>query len=163
MRASHTSHHAPPGARLLGYCSARRAARVQQVARAQQVAGQGKLYIDPVEREAAAFAPATVANLGPGFDWMGCAVEVRGAWGGWGCLWKSLLAWEHEGQQGSTGRGACCQGRKAAGASPATQRRSLRLCKTPLPNIHCMAAGRGRCGRGTGAARPPGGGGDRGD
>jgi homoserine kinase len=41
------------------------------------VAGQGKIYIDAVEREAAAFAPATVANLGPGFDWMGCAVEVR--------------------------------------------------------------------------------------
>jgi homoserine kinase len=41
------------------------------------VAGQGKVYIDPVEKEAAAFAPATVANLGPGFDWMGCAVEVR--------------------------------------------------------------------------------------
>ena len=30
----------------------------------------------PVAREAAAFAPATIANLGPGFDWMGCAVEV---------------------------------------------------------------------------------------
>lgn len=41
------------------------------------MAGQGKVYIDPVEKEAAAFAPATVANLGPGFDWMGCAVEVR--------------------------------------------------------------------------------------
>lgn len=27
--------------------------------------------------EATAFAPATVANLGPGFDWLGCAVEVR--------------------------------------------------------------------------------------
>lgn len=30
----------------------------------------------PVAREAKAFAPATIANLGPGFDWMGCAVEV---------------------------------------------------------------------------------------
>ena len=26
---------------------------------------------------AKAFAPATIANLGPGFDWMGCAVEVK--------------------------------------------------------------------------------------
>lgn len=29
-------------------------------------------------KEAAAFAPATVANLGPGFDWLGCAVEGDG-------------------------------------------------------------------------------------
>lgn len=59
-------------------CSARRPAqRARGIARAQQVAGQGKAFIDPVEKEAAAFAPATVANLGPGFDWMGCAVEVR--------------------------------------------------------------------------------------
>lgn len=27
--------------------------------------------------EVSAFAPATIANLGPGFDWLGCAVEVR--------------------------------------------------------------------------------------
>jgi hypothetical protein len=39
------------------------------------VAG-GKVYLDPVQKEATAFAPATVANLGPGFDWLGCAVEV---------------------------------------------------------------------------------------
>ena len=32
---------------------------------------------EPALREAVAFAPATVANLGPGFDWLGCAVEVR--------------------------------------------------------------------------------------
>eukprot|EP00967_Tisochrysis_lutea_P030680 scaffold36070_cov17-Tisochrysis_lutea.AAC.2 len=32
--------------------------------------------IQPALKEAAAFAPATVANLGPGYDWMGCAVEV---------------------------------------------------------------------------------------
>jgi len=31
----------------------------------------------PVTKEAKAFAPATIANLGPGFDWMGCAVEVH--------------------------------------------------------------------------------------
>lgn len=30
----------------------------------------------PVRDSAVAFAPATVANLGPGFDWMGCAVQV---------------------------------------------------------------------------------------
>jgi len=45
--------------------------------RAGVVAG-GKVYIDPTEKEAAAFAPATVANLGPGFDWLGCAVEGQG-------------------------------------------------------------------------------------
>lgn len=36
----------------------------------------GKLHRDPVAKECSAFAPATVANLGPGFDWMGCAVQV---------------------------------------------------------------------------------------
>lgn len=30
----------------------------------------------PVAEHATAFAPATIANLGPGFDWLGCAVEV---------------------------------------------------------------------------------------
>ena len=78
---------------------------MQQVTRAQQVAGQGKLYIDPVEQEAAAFAPATVANLGPGFDWMGCAVEVRGL-GEWVCLWNQA--------QGSRCAGVIGIGRAAA-------------------------------------------------
>ncbi|KAL6768721.1 hypothetical protein ACKKBF_B15920 [Auxenochlorella protothecoides x Auxenochlorella symbiontica] len=32
----------------------------------------------PVRGEVAASAPATVANLGPGFDWLGCAVEGPG-------------------------------------------------------------------------------------
>lgn len=36
----------------------------------------GKVYLDPVQKECSAFAPATVANLGPGFDWMGCAVQA---------------------------------------------------------------------------------------
>ena len=96
MRASHMcSKAAPARPKPQGFCSARRVPRVQQVTRAQQVAGQGKLYIDPVEKEAAAFAPATVANLGPGFDWMGCAVEVRGTagvglvvMGAWQCGWQ---------------------------------------------------------------------------
>lgn len=33
-------------------------------------------FIDPVHRSVTVSAPATVANLGPGFDWLGCAVEV---------------------------------------------------------------------------------------
>lgn len=32
--------------------------------------------LSPHQKIAKAFAPATIANLGPGFDWMGCAVEV---------------------------------------------------------------------------------------
>jgi len=36
------------------------------------------VYIDPIQKECTAFAPATVANLGPGFDWLGCAVEGEG-------------------------------------------------------------------------------------
>lgn len=31
---------------------------------------------ESVASQISAFAPATVANLGPGFDWLGCAVEV---------------------------------------------------------------------------------------
>lgn len=41
-------------------------------------AAQAKANIDPAEKEVAAFAPATVANLGPGFDWLGCAVDGDG-------------------------------------------------------------------------------------
>lgn len=36
------------------------------------------MFVDPVEKQSTAFAPATVANLGPGFDWLGCAVEGQG-------------------------------------------------------------------------------------
>jgi hypothetical protein len=43
----------------------------------RHVVAGGKVYLDPVQDEATAFAPATIANLGPGFDWLGCAVEVR--------------------------------------------------------------------------------------
>lgn len=32
--------------------------------------------LEPVADHATAFAPATIANLGPGFDWLGCAVDV---------------------------------------------------------------------------------------
>lgn len=42
----------------------------------QPIVAGGKVYLDPVQDTAKAFAPATVANLGPGFDWLGCAVEV---------------------------------------------------------------------------------------
>lgn len=38
----------------------------------------GKSYLDPVQERAAAFGPATVANLGPGFDWLGCAIDGQG-------------------------------------------------------------------------------------
>lgn len=76
MRALRVQTPSPVGARQAP-CRPR-PARAQVAVRAQQVAGQGKVYIDPVEKEAAAFAPATVANLGPGFDWMGCAVEGEG-------------------------------------------------------------------------------------
>jgi len=42
-----------------------------------QAGSNASPLIQPSLKEAAAFAPATVANLGPGYDWMGCAVEVR--------------------------------------------------------------------------------------
>ena len=34
--------------------------------------------LSPTLDAATAFAPATVANLGPGFDWLGCAVAGAG-------------------------------------------------------------------------------------
>lgn len=66
--------------RLTGSAGARAAApgrRCRLVSARAGVYG-GKVYIDPVKQECTAFAPATVANLGPGFDWLGCAVSVRG-------------------------------------------------------------------------------------
>lgn len=50
-----------------------------------KVCAGGKVYADPVKNECKAFAPATVANLGPGFDWMGCAVEVGPTW-----AWRTM-------------------------------------------------------------------------
>lgn len=82
---SHATRMPCSAAHSSGACSYRPAAPIRLHQRAQpdsacratpSVFG-GKVYIDPVEQSAAAFAPATVANLGPGFDWMGCAVEVR--------------------------------------------------------------------------------------
>ncbi|KAG2435308.1 hypothetical protein HXX76_007383 [Chlamydomonas incerta] len=57
-----------------GRVQSRRPARCVRL----NVSAGGKVYIDPVKNECAAFAPATVANLGPGFDWMGCAVQGGG-------------------------------------------------------------------------------------
>ena len=51
----------------------RRAAPQQLQAQLRSEGG----HIHPVRQQAKAFAPATVANLGVGFDWLGCAVEVR--------------------------------------------------------------------------------------
>ena len=48
---------------------------------AQEAAGLESLLSEPaqlVRTEARAFAPATVANLGPGFDFLGCAVDGLG-------------------------------------------------------------------------------------
>ncbi len=50
-----------------------RRSRAQQTCRAEAATSKDR---HPTVRQAKAFAPATIANLGPGFDWMGCAVEV---------------------------------------------------------------------------------------
>eukprot|EP00892_Ulva_mutabilis_P007209 jgi/Ulvmu1/4860/UM020_0146.1 len=34
--------------------------------------------LEPCHKAVTAFAPATVANLGPGFDWIGCAIKGEG-------------------------------------------------------------------------------------
>jgi hypothetical protein len=70
-----------PAARPLGRCRPvvlRRSCRAARDAarRATPVVAGGKVLLDPVVQETNAYAPATVANLGPGFDWLGCAVEV---------------------------------------------------------------------------------------
>ncbi|KAF8056371.1 hypothetical protein HT031_006370 [Scenedesmus sp. PABB004] len=61
-------------------CAARSIAGRRVAARAGsgRVVAGGKVFLDPVQSEATAFAPATIANLGPGFDWLGCAVEGDG-------------------------------------------------------------------------------------
>jgi hypothetical protein len=64
-----TGSTCPPAAR-------RPRAAVRWGRRGLHVVAGGKVYLDPVQSEVTAFAPATVANLGPGFDWLGCAVEV---------------------------------------------------------------------------------------
>lgn len=46
--------------------------------RSTHVAFGGKNYLDPATASIAAFGPATVANLGPGFDWLGCAIDGQG-------------------------------------------------------------------------------------
>lgn len=46
---------------------------VPLVCRAQPVK---EAQLEPCYKTVTAFAPATVANLGPGFDWIGCAVKV---------------------------------------------------------------------------------------
>ena len=46
--------------------------------RSTHVVFGGKNYLDPAISSVAAFGPATVANLGPGFDWLGCAIDGQG-------------------------------------------------------------------------------------
>lgn len=53
----------------------------QPAAEEQAATGLAAVLPSPpalVQTEARAFAPATVANLGPGFDFLGCAVEGQG-------------------------------------------------------------------------------------
>jgi hypothetical protein len=66
MHAQQRLHH------LRRWCCQRHAPQQLQA----QLRSQGG-HIHPVRQQAKAFAPATVANLGVGFDWLGCAVEVR--------------------------------------------------------------------------------------
>lgn len=108
----------------------------------------GKVYLDPVEQSVSAFAPATVANLGPGFDWMGCAVEVRGRRGGLRCTCRA--GERHRGPQGCNGLCNQC----TSGAVLLTSRppRTATLTAAPLPRRAramwslppCCATGRGR-------------------
>jgi len=64
-------HHA----RNRGFCRKTQPTTAQHATvSAQPRSTNGQL--SPHQKIAKAFAPATIANLGPGFDWMGCAVEV---------------------------------------------------------------------------------------
>ena len=56
---THRSHHA-----------------AQFFCKAEIATAQGSGLLQPVAQTVSAFAPATIANLGPGFDWLGCAVDV---------------------------------------------------------------------------------------
>lgn len=50
----------------------------RRVVIARSAQGGLKSYLDPIESSVSAFGPATVANLGPGFDWLGCAIDGEG-------------------------------------------------------------------------------------
>jgi homoserine kinase len=54
------------------------AARRRAAPRPRAAAAAAAEPVAPVAKSVAAFAPATVANLGPGFDWLGCAVGGPG-------------------------------------------------------------------------------------
>lgn len=62
-----------------GHCSVPRTCCRSNIRplRCAAVRADAAVVLSPVAEEVAASAPATVANLGPGFDWLGCAVEVR--------------------------------------------------------------------------------------
>ena len=86
LAAHHRHHHrvvspTPVGCTLHArYAACRRGAAVVVSAAGQSVGLCPLLASEPkaVRTAATAFAPATVANLGPGFDYMGVAVEGQG-------------------------------------------------------------------------------------
>lgn len=61
--------------------------RAAQTVRCASRKLEADAILSAVAEEVAASAPATIANLGPGFDWLGCAVEVRA------CCWERRREW----------------------------------------------------------------------
>jgi homoserine kinase len=70
--------HASPAALAVGRPQRPLNARAGIARRRRTVAYGGKSYLDPAADTVSAFGPATVANLGPGFDWLGCAIDGQG-------------------------------------------------------------------------------------
>lgn len=68
----------PLRSRTRGHIQAASRARKPRLFAGAHAAGSAQQQLlEPISlKEACAFAPATVANLGPGYDWMGCAVDV---------------------------------------------------------------------------------------
>lgn len=68
--------HLTPPQNGCGDFARRRPAAHSSRCRGTLVRCQLSRTVEPVRQEVTVFAPATVANLGPGFDWLGCAVKV---------------------------------------------------------------------------------------
>lgn len=97
-------------------CCARRS--VARARRSLIVAAQGgKVLADPVKNECVAFAPATVANLGPGFDWMGCAVEVSDWMGRRVCSAAAIMMDAPSGPKAATLQHALDQNSRGCGGA----------------------------------------------
>lgn len=76
MRCSHKDSQRPFHRHSVLFSSARSAKAGRHLSSTCRCQPVKEVQVQPCYQTVTAFAPATVANLGPGFDWIGCAVKV---------------------------------------------------------------------------------------